>query len=186
MIISIFAEKSSDKIQHPFMIKTLPKNGHRRNLPQHQFSSVTQWCPTVCDPMDCSTPGFPVHYQFSELAETHVHPVGAAIQPSHPLSSLLLLPSILSSTRVFSKESALHIRWPKCWSFSFSISPSNEYSGLISLRMDWLDLLAPFLGKGRQKLLFSIDWPPRNAKWITSDWKEMIPTGSKSLNKWKS
>ena len=70
----------------------------------------------------------------------------------------------------------------QCWSFSFSISPSNEYSGLISFRMDWLDLLAPLLGKGRLKLLFSIDWLPRNAKLITSDWKEIIPTGSKSLN----
>ena len=72
MIISTDAEKAFEKIQHPFMIKTLPKNGHRRNLPQHQFSSVTQWCPTVCDPTDCRTPGFPVHYHLPGLAQTHV------------------------------------------------------------------------------------------------------------------
>ena len=104
-----------------------------------QFSSVTQSCPTLCDPMDCSTPGFPVHHQLQELAQTHVHWVGDATQPSHPL---LLLPSIFPRIRVFSNESALHIRCPKYWSFSFSISPSNEYSGLISFRIDWLDLLA--------------------------------------------
>ena len=92
--------------------------------------------------MDCSTPGFPVHHQLLELTQTHVHRVGDAIQPSHPLSSLLLLPSIFPSIRVFSNESVLHIRWPKFWSFSFSISPSNEHSGLISFRIDWLDLLA--------------------------------------------
>ena len=107
-----------------------------------QFSSVTQSCPTICDPMDCSIPGLPVHHQFPEFTQTQVHRVGDAIQPSHPLSPLLLLPSILPSIRVFSNESALHIRWPKYWSFSFSISPSKEYSGLISFRMDWLDLLA--------------------------------------------
>ena len=92
--------------------------------------------------MDCSTPGFPVHHQLPELAQTHVHRVSDAIQPSHPLSPLLLPPSILPSIRVFTNESAFHIRWPKYWSFSFNISPSNEYSGLISFRMDWLDLLA--------------------------------------------
>ena len=86
-------------------------------------------------------PGLPVHHQLPELAQTHVHRVGDAIQPSHPLS-LLLLPSVFPSIRVFSNESVLHIRWPKDWSFSFSIGPSNEYSGLISFRMDWLDLPA--------------------------------------------
>ena len=85
-----------------------------------------------------STPGLPVHHQPPEFTQTHVHCVGDAIQPSHLLSS----PSIFPSIRVFSTESVLHIRWPKNWSFSFSISPSNEYSGLISFRMDWLDLLA--------------------------------------------
>ena len=92
--------------------------------------------------MDCSTPGFPVHHQPLEPAQTHVHQVDDAIQPSHLLSSPLLLPSIFLSIRVFSNESLLHIRWPKYGSFSFRISPCNEYSGLISFRIDWLDLLA--------------------------------------------
>ena len=107
-----------------------------------QFSSVTQSCVTLCDPMNRSTPGLPVHHQLLEFTQTHIHRVSDAIQPSHPLSSLLLLPPIPPSTRVFSNESALHIRWQKCRSFSFNISPSNEYPGLISFRMDWLDLLA--------------------------------------------
>ena len=99
--------------------------------------------------MDCSMPGFPVHHQLPELAQTHVHQVRDAIQPSHSFFFhlilcylLLLLPSIFLSIRVFSKESVLHIRWPKYWSFSFNISTSNEYSGLISFRVDWLELLA--------------------------------------------
>ena len=91
--------------------------------------------------MDCSTPGFPVHHQHPELAQTHVHRVRDAIQPSHPLSSLLFLPSIFPSIRVFSSESLLHIRWPKYWSSSFNISPSNKHPGLVSFRMDRLDLL---------------------------------------------
>ena len=107
-----------------------------------QFSSVVQLCPTLCNPMNCSTPGLPVHHQLPELTQTHVHQVGDAIQPSSPLSSVLLLPPIPPSIRVSSNESVLRIRWPKYWSFSFSISPSNEYSGLISFRIDWLDLLA--------------------------------------------
>ena len=86
-------------------------------------------------------PGFPVYHQLRELAQTHVHRVGDAIQPSHPLPSPSPLPSIFPSIRVFSSESALHIMWPKYWNFSFSISPFNEYSGLISFRIDWLDLL---------------------------------------------
>ena len=171
-----------------------------------QFSSVAQLCLTLCDPMNCSTPGLPVHHRLPESTQTHVHWVSDAIQPSHPLLSpsppslnlsqhqfssvqllsrvrlfatpwttarqaslsmtnslsppkpmsiesvmpsnhlilsrpLLLLPSIFPSIRVFSNESALHIRWPKYWSFSFN-SPSNEYPGLISFRMDWLDLLS--------------------------------------------
>ena len=108
----------------------------------YQFSSVTQSCPTLCDPMDYSIPGLPVHNQLPEFTQTYVHLVGDAIQTSHPLSFLLLLPSVFSSIRVYSNESALCIRWPKYWSFSFSISPSNEHSGPISFRMDWLDLLA--------------------------------------------
>ena len=102
-----------------------------------QFSSVAQSCPTLCDPMNRSTPGLPVHHQLPEFTQTHVHQVGDAIQPSHPLSS----PSP-PSIKVFSNESTLPMRWPKSWSFSFSISPSSEHPGLISFRMDWLDLLA--------------------------------------------
>ena len=111
-----------------------------------QFSSVAQLCPSLCDPMDCSTPGLPVHHQLLEFTQTHIHRVGDAIQSSHPLSSpsppafnLSLMPK---SSRVFSNESALHIRWPQYWSFSFNINPSSEHPGLISFRMDWLDLLA--------------------------------------------
>ena len=102
-----------------------------------QFSSVTQFCPTLCNPMDCSMPGFPVHHQLPELAQIHVHQVGDAIQPFHSLS-FPLLTSIFPSIGVFSNETVLRIRWPKYWSFSFSISPPNEYSGLISFRIDWL------------------------------------------------
>ena len=114
---------------------------HRTLVKGHQFSAVAQSCLTLHDSVDCSTPGLPVHHWLRELAQTRVHHVRDAIQPSHPLSPLLLLPSIFPSIRVFPSESVLHIRWPKYWSFSFSISPSNEYSGLVSFRMDWLDLL---------------------------------------------
>ena len=106
-----------------------------------QFISVTQSCPTLCDLMDCSTPGFPVHHQLPELTQTYVHQGGHAIQYLILCHPLLLLPSIFPSIRVFSNEPVLRIRWPKYWSFSFNISPFNEYSGLISFRMDWLDLL---------------------------------------------
>ena len=125
-------------------------------------SSVSQSCPTLCDPMNLST-GLPVHHQLPEPTKTHVHWVSDAIQPSHLLLSpsphmsvesamlsnhlvlcrpLLLLPSIFPSIRVFSNESILRMRWPKYWSFSFSISPSNEHPGQVSFRLDWLDLLA--------------------------------------------
>ena len=104
-------------------------------------SEVAQLCPTLCDPMNRSTPGLPVHHQLPESTQTHVYRVGDAIQPSHPLSSPSLPALDLPSIRVFSNESALCIRWPKYWSFSFSISPSNEHPGLISFRMDWLDLV---------------------------------------------
>ena len=109
-----------------------------------RLSSVARLCLTLCDPMDCSMPGFPIHHQLPELAQTHVHRVGDIIQLSHLIlcRPLLLLPSIFPSLMVFSKESVLCIRWPNYWSFSFSISPSNEYLGLISFRMDWLDLPA--------------------------------------------
>ena len=106
-----------------------------------QFSSVAQSCPTLWDPMNCSTPGLPVHHQLPEFTQIHVYRVGDAIQPSHPLSSPSPPAPNLCNIRVFSNESALHIRWPKYWSFSFSISPSNKYSGLISFRMDWFDFL---------------------------------------------
>ena len=107
-----------------------------------QFSSVSQSCLTLCDPVNCSTPGLPVHHQFPEFAQTHIHRVSDAIQPSHPLSSPSLPAPIPPSIRVFSNELVLCIRWPKYWSFSFSISPSNEHPGVISFRMCWLDLLA--------------------------------------------
>ena len=97
---------------------------------------------SLSDPVDCSTPGFPVHHQLLELTQTHVHRVSDAIQPFILCHPLLLLLSIFPSIRVFSNESVLCIRWPKYWRFSFSISPSSEYSGLISFRMDWLGLLA--------------------------------------------
>ena len=107
-----------------------------------QFSSVTQSCPTLCDPMNCSTPGLPVHHHLLEFTQTES--IESVMPSSHLIlcHPLLLPPSVFPSIRVFSNESVLRIRWPKYWSFSFSISPSNEYSGLISFRMDWLELLA--------------------------------------------
>ena len=109
-------------------------------LVKYLFSSVAQLWPILCDPMDYSMPGFPVHHQFLEFTQTL-----ELVMPSNHLilcRPLLLLPSIFPSIRVFSNESALRITWPKYWSFSFNISPSNEHPGLISFRMDWLDLLA--------------------------------------------
>ena len=98
--------------------------------------------------MDCSTPDLPVHHRLPELTQTHVHQVGDAIQPSHPLSSPLLLPSIFPSIRVFSDESALRVRWPRYWSFSLGISSSNEYSGLISLGWTgWISLQSKGLSR---------------------------------------
>ena len=108
-----------------------------------QFSSVAQSCPTLCDPMSCSTPGLPVHHQLPEFTQFPVS-IESVMPSSHLIlcCPLLLLPPIPPSIRVFSNESTLHMRWPKYWSFGFSISPSDEHPGLISLRMDWLDLLA--------------------------------------------
>ena len=117
---------------------TVPLLWDRESLSSVQSLS----CPTLCDPVDCSTPGFPVLNQLPEFTQTHVHRVGNAIQPSHPLSSPSPPTSIFPSISIFSNESALHIMRAKYWSFSFNISPSNEHSGLISFRMDWLDLLA--------------------------------------------
>ena len=112
-------------------------------LSSFQFSSVTHLSLTLCDPTDCSMPGFRVHYQLLELAQKLMSI--ESVMPSNHLilcRPFLLPPSIFPSIRVFSSESVLLIRLPKNWSFSFSISPSNEYSGLISFRIDWLDLLA--------------------------------------------
>ena len=106
-----------------------------------QFSSVAQSCLTLCNPMNRSTPGLPVHHQLPEFTQTHVHRVRDAIQPSHPLSSPSPPAFSLSQHQGFSNESVIRVRWPKYWSFSFSISASKEYSGLISFRIDWLDLL---------------------------------------------
>ena len=106
-----------------------------------QFSSVAQSCPTLCNPMDCSRPGLPVHHQLPEFTQTRVHWVSDAIQPSHPL----LFPSpafSLSQHQGLFKWVSFCIRWPKYWSFSFNISPSKEYSGFISFRIYWFDPLA--------------------------------------------
>ena len=105
------------------------------------FSSVAHMCSTPCNPMDCSMPGFPVHHQLPKITQTQVHWGSDAILHlifCHPLP---FQHSEFHSIKVFSNESILHIRWPKCWSFSFSISPSNEYPGLICFRMNWLNLL---------------------------------------------
>ena len=118
--------------------------------PHHQFSSVAQSCPTLCNHMYHSTPGFPVHQPPSSLRFTSIK----SVMPSSHLilcRPLLLLPPIPPSIRVFSNESTLHMKWPKYWSFSFSIIPSKEIPGVISFRMDWLDLLAV---QGTLKSLF--------------------------------
>ena len=101
-----------------------------------QFSSVAQLCPTLCDPMNRSTPGFPVYHQLPQFTQTHVHQVSDAIQPSHVLSSPSPPAPIPPSIRVFSNGSTLRMRWRKYWSFSFSIIPFKEIPGLISFRMD--------------------------------------------------
>ena len=107
-----------------------------------QFSSVTQSCPTLCDPVNRSTPGLPVHHQLPEFTQTHVHWVHNAVQPSHPLSSPSLPAPNPSQHQSLFQWVNSSMRWPKFWSFSFSIIPSKEHPGLISFRMDWLDLLA--------------------------------------------
>jgi len=148
-----------------------------------QFSSVAQSCPTLCDPMNRSMPGLPVHYHFPEFTQTHVHWVGDAIQPSDPLSALFLLPPVPPSIRVFSNESSLRMRWPKYWTFSFSIIPSKDHPGLISFRMDWLDLLAAVVlsgGKSKrqaQALMGVSNKPCEGRAGEATPWKE-----SESLN----
>ena len=104
--------------------------------------SVAELCLTLCNPMDCSTPGFPFPHHLLKFAQVPVHCISEATQPYHLLMPSTLSPSIFPSIRDLSNESAIHIRWPKYWSFSFSISPSSEYSRLISLKIDWFDLLA--------------------------------------------
>ena len=107
-------------------------------MPALKFSSPTQSCPTLCNPMDCITQGFPVHHQLPVYPNSC--PLSWLMSSNHLIlcCPLLLLPSIFHKIRVFSNQSALHIRWPKYWSFSFNISPSNEHPGLISFRMDCL------------------------------------------------
>ena len=107
-----------------------------------QFSSVYQSCPTLCDPMNHSMPGLPVHHQLLKFTQTSVHRVRDAIQLSHPLFSPSPPAPNPSQHQGLLNESTLRVRWPKYWSISFNISPSNEHPGLISFRMDWLDLLA--------------------------------------------
>ena len=133
----IWHQRSLSEIRHFHLLSSTNSTYLQHVL--IQFSSVTQSCLTLCDPMDCSAPVFPVHHQFPQLTQTHVHGVHDAIQPSHPL---LLPPSIFPSLMVSSSESVLRIRGPKYQSFNFSINPSDGYSGLIPLRMDWLDLIA--------------------------------------------
>ena len=139
--------KGWEKISHVNKINkrtesAIPISEEKKRKTLILFSSFAQSCLTFCDPMDGSTPGFPVHHQLLERAQTHVHQVGDAIQPSHSLLSPYLLLSIFLSIRVFSSESVLPIRWPKYWNFSFSISPPNDHSGLISFRIEWFDFLA--------------------------------------------
>ena len=130
---------------HPEMQKGLVMNGSVSALFSSQICcccSVTKSRPTLCDPMDGSTPGFPVLHHLRSLLK--LMSTESVMPPNNLIlcCPLLLLPSIFSSNRVFSNELVLHIRWPKYWSFSFSISPSNEYSGLSSFRIDWFDLFA--------------------------------------------
>ena len=124
------------------MVQTLGHHTSTTGLPRARFSSVAQSCPTLCNPRDCSRPGFPVYQNSQSLLK--LTSIESVLPSNHLLCCLLLLPpSIFPSIRVFSNESALCIiKWPKYWRFSFNISLSNEHSGLISFRMDWLDILA--------------------------------------------
>ena len=124
-----------------YLIMIFTLNGWIKGVSQ-SVSSVAQLWPTLCDPMNRSMPGFPIYHQLLEFTQTHVHWVSDAIQPSHPLSSPSPPALNLSQHQGLSNESALRIRWPKYWSFSFNISRSNEHPGLIFFKMDWLDLLA--------------------------------------------
>ena len=143
-----------------------------------QLSSVAQTCPAVCDPMDCSVPTFPVHHQL--LSMLKLMSIESVMPSNHLIlcRPLLLLPSIFPSIRVFSNESALPIRWPKCWSFSFSISPSNEHPGLISFRMDWLDLLAV---QGTLKSLLQHHSSKASILWSSEEPGELQSMGSQRI-----
>ena len=129
--------------EEPGYIEVLQQRAESLNIKRfsQSVSSITQSCPTFWDPMDCSIPGLPVHHQVPEFTQTHV--TESVMPPNYLILCrlLFLLLSIIPRIRVFSNESVLHIRWPKYWSFSLSISPSIEYSAIISFRMDWLDLL---------------------------------------------
>ena len=129
-----------EPVFHLFFLRCHPSPAPVLLTTSVQFSSVAQSCPTLYDPVNCSTPGLPVHHHLPEFTQTHVHRVSDTIQPSHPLSSPS--PPAPKPSQHQSHESTLHMRWPKYWSFSFSIIPSKEIPGLISFRMDWLDLLA--------------------------------------------
>ena len=122
--------------------------------PTSSWCSVSKSCSTLCDPVNCSTPGFPVLHHLPQFIHTHVHWISDAIQPSHPLSPPSLPALNLSQHNIFSKEPALPIRWSKSCSFSFSISPSNEYSGLISFRIYWFDLAVQETQESSQALRF--------------------------------
>ena len=142
-ISEIYPSNSGIKLANPTtcLLIWLGKQIHKRT-DRSQFSSVAQSCLTLCDLMDCSMPGIPVHYQLPEFTQTHVHWVGDDIQPSHPLLSPSPPAFNLSQYQgLFQWVSSSH-QVAKYWSFSFSINPSNEYSRLISFRMDWLDFLA--------------------------------------------
>ena len=140
-LISWFSSKISDHIII-ITLDTYWSSGTWKYFIWIQFSSVAQSCLTLRDPMNRSTPGLPVHHQLPEFTQIHIHRVGDAIQLSHPLSSPSPAPNPSQHQSLFSKESTLPMRWPKYWSFSFSIIPSKGHPGLISFRMDWLDLLA--------------------------------------------
>ena len=146
----------------------------------HQFSSVTQSCLTLCDPVDCSTPGFPVYHQLPELAKTHVHSISDAIQPSHPLSSPSPTFNLSQHQGLFQWVSSSH-QVAKVLEFSFSISPSNEYSRLISFRVDWFDLLA---GQGTIKsLLHSSKFHSANSSALSFLYS---PTLTSTHDSWKN
>ena len=149
------------------------------------YFSVAKSYPTLLDPMDCSTPGLPVLHHLLEFAQTRVHWVGDAINHLILCCSILLLPSIFPSIRVFSNESALCIRWPKYWSFNINLS--REYSGLISFRIDWFDLLAV---QGTLKSLLQHHSSKASVLWYSAFFMVQfshpyMTTGEKSANSWR-